>query len=269
MNLKLTEALIHQTEKEAGDKEAKVELFEALNAQGRQYESMDFGKTLGDFWKERNRDLSALSELIKQVEAKLLPVPGTDVLMSKTEMTVGEWKLFLKAEGLPEWQQPQKDWKQTDEHPVVNVSWEKAKEFCKWLTAKTGKPWRLPTNAEWQAAAGKTLYPWGEYFPPKWDDGNYSIQPNGIHDNSRVGADGIRGTAPVGSFKPNALGFLDLGGNVWKWVWDKPGYARGGGWDVTAGRGVINDLSSASKIDVKPSLTCDSIGLRLVRGAGL
>ena len=152
---------------------------------------------------------------------------------------------------------------------MVNVSWEKAKEFCKWLTAKTGKPWRLPTNAEWQAAAAKTLYPWGEYFPPKWDDGNYSIQPNGIHDNSRVGADGIRGTAPVGSFKPNTLGFLDLGGNVWEWVWDKPGHARGGGWDVTAGRGVINDLSSASKIAVKPSLTYDSIGLRLVRGAGL
>jgi hypothetical protein len=50
---------------------------------------MAFGKTLGDFWKDRRRDLSALPELVKQLEVKLLPVPGTDVLMSKTELTYG------------------------------------------------------------------------------------------------------------------------------------------------------------------------------------
>ena len=269
INLKLTETLIDRTQKEAGDKEARVALFEALNAQGRQYEAMEFGKTLGDFWKERNRDLGALSALIQELEAKLIPVPGTKVLMSKTEMTVGEWKLFLKAEGLPEWQQPNTQWTQTNEHPVVNVSWEKAKEFCAWLSAKTGKPWRLPTNSEWEASVGKTLYPWGEYFPPKWDDGNYAIEPKGRHDGSRVGIDGIRGTAPVGSFKPNGLGFYDLGGNVWEWMWDIRGCGRGGGWDITAGRGVITDWSSASRMDNKPSMICDSIGLRLVRGSAL
>jgi serine/threonine protein kinase len=269
VNLKLTETLIERTEKDAGDKEARVALFEALNAQGRQYEAMEFGKTLGDFWKERNRDLNALSSLIKQLESKLIPVPGTKVLMSRTEMTVGEWKLFLKAEGLPEWQQPNTHWTQTDEHPVVNVSWDRAKEFCAWLSAKTGKSWRLPTSKEWQAAAGNTLYPWGEYFPPNRDDGNYAIEPNGKHDNSRVGIDGVKGTTPVGSFKPNALGFSDLGGNVWEWVADTPGCGLGGGWDIRAGRGVIVDWTSASKILNKPSLICDSIGLRLVCGSGL
>ena len=61
--------------------------------------------------------------MVKRLEAKLLPVPGTEALLSKTEFTVGEWKLYSKAEGLPDWQQPAKDWTQTDEHPVVRVSW--------------------------------------------------------------------------------------------------------------------------------------------------
>jgi serine/threonine protein kinase len=239
-NLALTQELIQRVKSEGGQK-AKVALFEALNAQGRQYEAMEFGKGLGDYWKERKRDASALPELVKRLEAKLLPVPGTETLMSKTELTVGEWKLYLRAEGLPEWQQPAKDWEQTDEHPVVYISWNQAKRFCDWLGAKTGKQWRLPTNAEWESAVGQALYPWGKYFPPKWDDGNYVFLEDGKEDPQRVGVDGIKGTAPVGSFKPNALGFYDLGGNVAEWMWDgldeKTGFrvSRGGGWSSNAG----------------------------------
>jgi formylglycine-generating enzyme required for sulfatase activity len=218
-NLSLTQELIQRVKSE-GEEKAKVALFEALNGQGRQYEAMEFGKGLGDFWKERKRDASALPELVKRLEAKLLPVPGTEVLLSKTELTVGEWKLYLRAEGLPDWQQPAKDWEQTDEHPVVNVSWNQAKEFCDWLSAKTGKQWRLPMNAEWEAAVGTSKYPWGDYYPPNSDDGNYAILPDGKEDPQTAGVDGIKGTAPVGSFKPNALGFYDLGGNVWEWMWD-------------------------------------------------
>jgi formylglycine-generating enzyme required for sulfatase activity len=218
-NLSLTQELIQRVKSEGGEK-AKVALFEALNAQGRQYEAMEFGKGLGDYWKERKKDPSALPELVKRLEAKMLPVPGTETLMSKTELTVGEWKLYLRAEGLREWQQPAKDREQIDEHPVVYISWNQAKEFCDWLSAKTGKEWRLPTSAEWDAAVGQTKYPWGDYFPPKWDDGNYAILEDGKEDLARVGADGIKETAPVGSFKPNALGFYDLGGNVAEWMWN-------------------------------------------------
>jgi len=267
-NLSLTESLLAQAKKE-GDAKAKGALFEALNSQGRQYEAMAFGKELGDFWKDRKKDPSALPELVKRLEAKLLPVPGTEVLMSKTEFTVGEWKLYLKAEGLPDWQQPAKDWTQTDEHPVVMITWNKAKEFCDWLSAKTGKEWRLPTNAEWEAAVGTFAYPWGEYFPPKWDDGNYAILEDGKNDPKQVGADGILGTAPVGFFKPNALGFYDLGGNAAEWMWDgfdatdpkSSRVLRGGFWSNYAFY-----ARSASRYFNSPASASISYGFRLARG---
>jgi formylglycine-generating enzyme required for sulfatase activity len=259
--LQLMQELLAMPEKE----KAQAKLYEALLKSGRQGESVAYAKALGEgFWKKHGeallegakqekeairlskRDPSVIGELVKRLEEKLLPVPGTEVLMSKTELTVGEWKLYRRAEGYltpegqPDWQQPDKDWEQTDEHPVVLVSWNQAKEFCDWLTAKTGKHWRMPTNAEWEAAAGRTKYPWGEYFPPQWNDGNYAILSDGKTDPQRVGVDGIKGTAPVGSFKPNALGFYDLGGNVSEWMWDgveeKTGkwVFRGGSWDSRA-----------------------------------
>jgi len=267
-NLSLTEALLAQAKKE-GDAKAKGALFEALNSQGRQYEAMAFGKELGDFWKDRKKDPSALPELVKRLEAKLLPVPGTEVLLSKTEFTVGEWKLYLRAEGLPDWQQPSKDWTQTDEHPVVNMSWNKAKEFCEWLSVKTGREWRLPTNAEWEAAVGTSTYPWGDYFPPKWDDGNYAILEDGKDDPKKIGVDGILGTAPVGSFKPNALGFYDLGGNAGEWMWDgfdatdpkSNRVLRGGNWADYASL-----ARSADRRNSTPAAANYYFGFRLARG---
>ncbi len=233
-NLVLTEDLVQRARKE-GLAKAKVALYEALPAQGRQAEAMEFGRGLGDFWREKKKDLSVLPELVKRLEQKLLPVPGTGILLSRTELTVGEWKLYLKAEGLPDWYPPSNSWTQTDEHPVVGVTWNQARDFCDWLSAKTGREWRLPTNAEWEAAVGGTEYPWGNYYPPHWDDGNYAVAADGKSDPRLVGVDGILGTAPVASFKPNALGFYDLGGNVSEFMWDgvdeKKGYIRGGRWD--------------------------------------
>jgi formylglycine-generating enzyme required for sulfatase activity len=212
--------------------------------------------------------VSVIPELIKRLEAKMLPVPGTEILMSKTEFTVGEWKLYLRAEGYPEWQQPDaKEFTQTDEHPVVKVSWNEVMKFCEWLSKVSGKRWRLPKNEEWEAAVGKTTYPWGEYFPPKKEDGNYSILADGKDDPAKVGVDGIKGTAPVGSFKANALGFVDLGGNVWEWMLD--GYDvkdprgsrrfRGGSWDGTAGGCTVVNPHSRS-----PTFSVTSFGFRVV-----
>jgi len=293
-SVQLTKELLVVREKE-GQEKANAKLYEALLKAGRQSESIVYARSLGgDFWKHygealslhvkeegaemaiarrnQRKDPSVIEELVKRLEAKLLPVPGTEVLMCKTEMTVGEWKLYLRAEGyvsttgVPEWRQPSSDWTQTDEHPVVNMSWNKAKEFCDWLSATTGKEWRLPTNAEWDAAVGTSKYPWGQYFPPNWDDGNYVFLEDGKEDPKRVGIDGILGTAPVASFKPNALGFYDLGGNADEWTWDasdkKPGKRdlRGGSW-VKFTRG---GLSSAHRSYEPDSLYYD-YGLRLVR----
>jgi tetratricopeptide (TPR) repeat protein len=263
-NLKLTEELLQQTKKEAGDVKAKARLFEELNAQGRQYEAMALSSALGDFWKNRKKDLTAVPELVRRLGARMLPVPGTTILLSKTEFTVGEWKLYLRAEGLPDWKQPSKDFEQNDEHPVVNVSWNDAKQFCDWVSKVTGKEWRLPTNAEWEAAVGTSKYPWGDYYPPNWDDGNYAVAEDGKDDPAKVGVDGIKGTAPVGSFKMNVLGFYDLGGNAREWIWDgldeKTGnrVIRGGGW-----YGLAEGCSVASRYYNNPKYRSNLIGFRL------
>ena len=288
-NLKLTEHLLVLL-KSKGELNARGALFASLNEQGRQYEAMVLGRELGGFWENQKGaqagDLSVVPELVKRLEEKLLPVPGTDVLMSKTEFTVGEWKLYSRAAGLPEWQQPG-SWKQAalrfvqnDDHPVVYVSWKQAKEFCVWLSKKTGKKWRLPTDAEWEAAIGVSEYVWGDYYPPKWDDGNYAVGGDGSQDPQMIGGDGILGTAPVGSFKPNALGFYDLGGNVFEWMWEERieknakgqitsqgPVVRGGGWNkakqfclVASMWGSPNEGSDYSDA---------SRGFRLVRKVGL
>jgi hypothetical protein len=264
--VQLTEAVLAAVVKD-GEAKAKLALYEGLNTSGRQMEALAFGKGLGDFWKQQRKDVSVIPELVKRLEAKLLPVPGTEVLLSKTEFTVGEWKLYLKAEGLPDWQQPSKDWTQTDEHPVVNMSWNRAKELCDWLSEKTGKEWRLPKSQEWLAAVGTSKYPWGEYCPPHWNDGNYAIGGDGKDDPKKVGVDGIFGTAPVGSFKPNVLGLYDLGGNAAEWMLDvsekrkNEREQRGGYWNYG------EEWTPSSKpFKCNASTVGDSYGFRLVRG---
>ena len=295
-NLSLTERLLVLLKAE-GDLKARSVLFESLNSQGRQYEAMVIGRELGGFWKDKKgsqtEDLSVVPELVRRLEEKLLPVPGTQVLMSKTEFTVGEWKLYCRAAGLPEWQQPGSwrqagpDFVQTDDHPLVFVSWKQAKRFCAWLSRKTGNEWRMPTDAEWEAATGDSEYVWGDYYPPKWDDGNYAVAADGSADPAKVGVDGIFGTAPVGSFKPNALGFYDLGGNVFEWMWEedmqrKGPTVRGGGWNQgrefclvrtktgSSGKWGNGGAIGGSLIPVAPEDHNDaSRGFRLVRAVGM
>ena len=161
-----------------------------------------------------------------------------------------------------------RDFDQTDEHPVVSVTWKRAMDFCDWLSSKTGKGWRLPTNAEWSAAVGMTAYPWGDYFPPRWDDGNYSLLDDGKNDPKFVGVDGILKTAPVGSFKPNALDFYDLGGNASEWVLDEfdenstNRVTRGASWHADGGNFRSSDRRSRGPMELPYN------GLRLVRRSG-
>jgi formylglycine-generating enzyme required for sulfatase activity len=116
---------------------------------------------------------------------------------------------------------------QTDEHPVVNVSWNDAVAFCKWLSKKEGKTYRLPTEAEWEYAcrAGTTTrYHSGDdpetlatvanvadaAAKAQFPDWKWTIKAN----------DGYVFTSPVGKFKPNAFGLYDMHGNAWQWCAD-------------------------------------------------
>lgn len=116
---------------------------------------------------------------------------------------------------------------QTDEHPVVNVSWNDAVAFCKWLSQKEGKKYRLPTEAEWEYAcrAGtRTRYSSG-------DDPEALVKVGNVADAAKKArapdagwtikaSDGYVFTSPVGSFKPNAFGLYDMHGNAWQWCAD-------------------------------------------------
>lgn len=137
------------------------------------------------------------------------------------------------------------------------------------LARRPGKEWRLPTNSAWEAAVGELVYPWGDHFPPRWDDGNYPILEHGKEDPKKIGVDRIYGTAPVGSFRPNALGLYDLGGNALEWMWDgldpKTGFriVRGGGWSAVGQSAEMSFRWSCR------SVAYDNVGFRWVRRAGL
>jgi tetratricopeptide (TPR) repeat protein len=262
-NLRLTEELLALVQK-GSEAEAQTMLYEALKQQKRRGEAMAFGKLLSGVLLGQKKDPAALAELVKRLEEKLLPVPGTNVLLASTELTVSEWKLYLAAEGLPNWEKP-RSLNQADNHPVVNITWAEANEFCTWLTASSGKEWRLPSNAEWDAAVGRSIWPWGDDYPPKSSDGNYAVDAKGGFDAGRVGEDGISGTAPVASFKPNELGFYDLGGNVAEWVLDGNAtdgkrVLRGGSW-VEFGKVCRSDYQRR----VAPNHREPDTGLRLVQ----
>ena len=96
-------------------------------------------------------------------------------------------------------------------HPVVNVSWDDADAYCKWLSEKSGKQYRLPTEAQWERAArgeDGRVYPWGNEFDPK--------KANTFETN-------LGGTLEVGQFSPQGdspYGCADMSGNVWEWCSD-------------------------------------------------
>ncbi len=169
---------------------------------------------------------SKQSPYVNSLGMQFVPVPGTGVLFSMWDTRVSDYAIFAQ-ETKASVVSP--SFSQTPNDPVVNVSWDEAQAFCQWLTEKernAGKiskyqSYRLPTDAEWSAAAGlqageesekvENVYPWGIQWPPPKNFGNYS---------STLGVDAYENTSPVGSFPANRYGLYDMGGNVWQWCQD-------------------------------------------------
>jgi formylglycine-generating enzyme required for sulfatase activity len=174
---------------------------------------------------------------------------------------------------------------QTDEHPVVNVSWNDANAFCLWLTETEKQTYRLPTEAEWEYACrggSTTAYANGGDPEKVIEVGNIMDAPTKILFPDRIaitGSDGFIFTAPGGSFRLNAFGIHDMHGNVWEWTADwfgppatspqvdprgpetgKDKVVRGGDW--------YHDWSfarSAQRYPIHPSLCRRHAGFRVVR----
>ena len=186
----------------------------------------------------KNAVLSATKEdpFENSLGMRFVPVPGTDVLFSVWDTRVGDFRAYAEAAAYRQtggiytwdgsaweldqdasWERP--GFAQSDEHPVVGVSWEEAKAFCRWLTEKErseGKigeeqEYRLPSDAEWSVAVGGGKYPWGDRWPPPKGAGNY---------DPSLGVDSYQYTSPCGKLGANEFGLCDMGGNVWHWCED-------------------------------------------------
>jgi formylglycine-generating enzyme required for sulfatase activity len=117
---------------------------------------------------------------------------------------------------------------QTDEHPVVNITWNDAQALAQWLTKTEGKIYRLPTEAEWEYvchAGNNTQYHTGDN--PSSLIGSANIFDKDAAQNwekwqqfALPTHDGFPFTAPAGKFLPNSFGVYDMHGNVWEWTND-------------------------------------------------
>jgi formylglycine-generating enzyme required for sulfatase activity len=154
-----------------------------------------------------------------------------DFYLGKYEVTQAEWRSVMGSDP------PKLYNKGCNQCPVEQVSWDDVQQFIKRLNQQTGRNYRLPTEAEWEYAAGnadkRTKYSWGNASPTTSNGGNLADEtvrkelprcPSVISGYN----DRYASTAPVGSYKPNELNLYDMTGNVWEWCsdWYSPDYYR-------------------------------------------
>jgi len=171
------------------------------------------------------------------IEPVLVPIPACDFLMGSaegqdcerplhrvqidafllatTQVTNEQYAQFLQSTSSvppPLWNDSKFNHPQ---QPVVAVSWHEAVRYCEWLSAQTGRRFRLPTEAEWECAARGGLeqkqFPWGDDPPQSLP--NYATRWQ-------------TGSEPVAHYAPNAFGLYDIGDNVHEWCsdWYDPSY---------------------------------------------
>ena len=230
----------------------------------------------------KNSDTSA--ELDEQKEHSVIL---NTFEISKFEVTVWEWKQFIKANKMKMPIKPSWGWQ--DNYPINGITWNEAIAYCNWLSTKEklqpcyskkgpnfvcnfkANGYRLPTEAEWEfAAKGGTNSKGFRYSGSDkledvaWYKANSNGQPH-----------------TVGTKLPNELGIYDMSGNVWEWCWDwynKDFYklekgdnpkgpemgerrtVRGGSWDSKS-----NYVRPANRISTIPSKTHEFYGFRIAR----
>ena len=155
---------------------------------------------------------------------------GHSFAIGKYEVTFEEYDKFAYATG---GRPPSDAGYGGGRRPVINVSWDEAREYANWLSERTGRKYRLPTEAEWEYAARAGMVTrryWGDdpdlreacTYANVFDRGSEKELKTryAIDWESFACEDGYATTAPVGSFKPNALELHDMLGNVYEWVQD-------------------------------------------------
>ena len=203
---------------------------------------------------------------------------GGAVAFGVYEVTFAEWDACLAGRGCRGYRPNDNGWGR-GRRPVINVSWDDAQSYVDWLSEKTGKQYRLPSESEWEyAARAGTVTPFHTGRTISTDQANYD--GNYVYGSGRKGV--FRGkTVPVGSFEPNAWGLRDMHGNVREWVEDclndsyvgapRDGSARltgnchrrvlrGGSW-----YGGPSYLRAASRDTVSTGYRNDFVGFRVAR----
>ncbi|MGP1665310.1 MAG: formylglycine-generating enzyme family protein, partial [Rhodanobacter sp.] len=134
----------------------------------------------------------------------------------------------LRDDSNASWQDDYAGHKAAADLPVVNVSWGDAQAYVKWLSERTGKAYRLPSEAEFEYAlrgGTTTRYWWGDGVPGRavenlTGSGDRSASGRRWSHSFRGYRDGYWGPAPVMKFSPNPFGLYDINGNVSSWVAD-------------------------------------------------
>ncbi|MDB6074266.1 MAG: pknB 19 [Verrucomicrobiaceae bacterium] len=213
--------------------------------------------------------LAADGSFTNSLDMKFVPVPDTDVMFCIHETRYRDFIAYLGKDF-----DPGRSWgpvntpgvdpraPTSQNLPVARINWEGARDFCKWLSRREGRTYRLPTDREWSCAVGigkeekwtsattpenvfknTTGYPWGPVWPPPPGAGNYRdlTRKDSIAENPGICLEGYRDgfatVAPVMTFAPDKLGLYDMGGNVMEWIADWANRAktkrvlRGSGWD--------------------------------------
>jgi len=226
--------------------------------------------------------------------------------LGKTEITRGQFAAFVKdtkysvegncrtLEGSKFEKRNGRNWRdlcflQTSRHPAACINWNDAQAYAKWMSHKTGKHYRLPTEAEWEyAARGHTVTAryWGD-SPDKAC--KYANVADKTAKEKIPGAqswmlhnctDGFAFTAPAGRFKANSFGLKDMLGNVWEWTEDsfhvsyKEAPADGKAWEGDGKQRVIrggswnsgpNHVRAAKRGRDTPTRRLSNIGFRMAR----